>query len=310
LSTTLTLKLELAAPADYDVMVDIQNRSAKHLGDSLSFIKSDLVAMATWTRIGLRGIFVIRDENEIVGHLRLVRYLDATPAHIVAFVTVDPEFRDSGIAHWTYEQIVETARNENATALDTVVDSRDRLARVFLDRLGFESLVTIKTLEADPDFAPGQAPQTPIGYSLRSYRPGEDAALLTELYNKTFLDHVTTQQGTVEETRSIERTPAFDPELTVFLESDPGIAVGYARTTVRHEAKDAWIDILGVLPEYQGRGLGRFLLLRCMFMLAQTRPKAIRLTVEATNEKAFALYESEGFLTHRTRLRSRKSLVS
>ena len=205
---------------------------------------------------------------------------------------------------------MDTARKEGAKVLDTIIDSRDRHAREFLDRLGFESLVTIKTLEADPNFAPGQMPQTPAGYSLRPYRMGEDAPLLTDLINRTFHEHVSVHTGTVEDTLSIENTPAFDPNMTLFLENDKGTAVAYARNTVRSEAKDTWIDLLGVLPEYQGRGLGRFLLLRCMYMLAQTRPRAIRLTLEATNEKAYALYESEGFMTLRTRLRSRKSLGS
>lgn len=308
MSDTITLRLEPATESDYDAIVDIQRKSAQHLGDSISFVKSDLVAMAAWTRIGPGGMFVIRDEGLIVGHLRIIRYLDADPAHLVAIVTVDPEFRDAGVAHWTYEQVVDTARAEGATVIDTIVDSRDRHAREFLDSLGFESLVTIKTLEADPNFAPGQLPQTPSGFSLRTYRKGEDAPLLTDLYNRTFHEHVSVQPGTVEDTLSIENTPGFDPELTLFLENDQGRAVAYARTTLRSEAKDSWIDILGVLPEYQGRGLGRFLLLRCMYMLAQSRPKAIRLTLEATNEKACALYESEGFMPLRTRLRSRKTL--
>lgn len=306
---TLTLKLEHATPADYDAMVDIQKKSAQHLGDSISFVRSDLVSMAAWTRIGPKGLFVIRDEGQIVGHLRIVRLLDADPPHLVAIVTVDPEFRDAGVAHWTYEQVVETARAEGAAVIDTIIDSRDRHAREFLDRLGFKALVTIKTLEADPDFAPAQIPQPPMGFKLRTYQTGEDAPLLTDLFNRTFQEHVVVHPATVEETLSIENTPGFDPALTLFLENDKGCAIAYARTTLRSEAQDSWIDVLGVLPEYQGRGLGRFLLLRCMYMLAQSRPRAIRLSVEGANSRAFALYESEGFMTLRTRLRSRKPLT-
>jgi ribosomal protein S18 acetylase RimI-like enzyme len=119
---------------------------------------------------------------------------------------------------------------------------------------------------------------------------------------------VTFFPSTLEDTLSIEATPAFDPALTFLLENDQGEAMAYGRNTLRGEVRDGWIDVLGVLPEYQGRGLGRFILLHCMYVLAQARPKTIRLSVEATNDKARALYDSEGFMEVRTRLRYRKPL--
>jgi mycothiol synthase len=188
------------------------------------------------------------------------------------------------------------------------VDSRDREAREFLARRDFKELVSIWTLEADPDFAPGEAPLAPMGFRLRPYVTGQDAALAAQLFNRVFEQHAGFAPVSVAEMRDIENHPAFAARLSFFLESDAGEPVACARNTVRGDRGDAWIDVLGVVPEFQGRGLGRFILLQCLYVLAQSRPKAIRLNVEGANERARALYESEGFMELWTRIRYRKLL--
>jgi mycothiol synthase len=310
MSKTLTLKFESALEAHYDRLVEIQKRSAEKLGDPISFERSDLVAMRAWPRIGASGLQVIRDEGEIVGFLRYLGFLDAVPPCILAMITVDPQHRSEGIADWAYPQILTRAQKDGAHVLDTMADSRDRDARAFLERRGFEHIVSLWTMEADTDFAPQEAPPVPRGFRLRTYRSGEDASLLTELINHTFNRHVTFVSTSADEMRSIESTPGFDPALTLILETEAGEAVAYARNTVRREARDGWIDLLGVRPEYQGRGLGRFMLLESMFVLAQLRPRIIRLSLEGTNDRARALYDSEGFMQIRTRVRYRRDLTA
>jgi mycothiol synthase len=305
---TLTLRLDPASDADFDRLLEIQRESARRIGDAVGLTRADLVAMTSWSRIGPDGLQVIRDEGTTVGFLRYGRFLDARPPHVLAIITIDPEFRGADIADWVYAQVLERARADGAEVLDTAIDRRDQEAKAFLVRLGFEPVVSVWTMEADPNFAPAEPPQVPAGFALRTYRKGEDSELLTDLFNRTFDRHVTFFPSTVEDTRSIEATPAFDPALTLLLETDRGEPVAYGRNTLRGDVRDGWIDVLGVVPEYQGRGLGRFMLLQCMYVLAQARPKTIRLSLEATNETARALYDSEGFMEVRTRLRYRKPL--
>lgn len=306
---TLSLKLAPIAEIDYDRIVEIGRNSATALGDRWSFTKTDVVAMLAWTRLGRDGFFCVRDEGTIVGMVRYLRFLDASPRQILAQITVDPDFRRDGIGRWVYEQVWERAKADGAEILDSMADGRDKDSIGFLSRRGFEKLIQIWTMQADPDFAPQEAPAVPRGYRLRDYRLGEDTALLTDLYNRTFDRHVSFFTSTVEDTRSIENTPMFDSKLTVFLETEQGQVVAYARNSVREEVRDAWVDVLGVLPEYQGKGLGRFMLLHSLYLLAQSRPKAIRLIVEGSNDRARALYDSEGFMEVCTRIRFRKTLA-
>lgn len=56
----------------------------------------------------------------------------------------------------------------------------------------------------------------------------------------------------------------------------------------------SWIATIGVMPEFQRRGIARALLRSCESHLKTTR---VRLTVRASNQKAIALYEAEGYTT-------------
>ena len=306
---TLSLKLAPVSEQDLDRLVEIGRASAERIGDTVSFTRPDLLAMLAWSRLGPEGLLLIRDEGVVIGMVRYLRFLDATTPAVVGYVTVDPEFRRDGVGDWAYRQLLERAQADGAHALDSVADSQDKESIGFLNRRGFEKLISIWTLEADPDFAPAEAPRAPEGYRLRNYRPGEDAGVITDIHNHAFAEHVTFIHASVAEMQSLEATPHFNPELTLILETADGTPVGFARNIIRGEVRDAWVDILGVVPEYQGRGLGRFLLLAAMYRVAQARPKSIRLSLEAINERARALYDSEGFMELRTRIRYRKKLA-
>jgi mycothiol synthase len=305
---TLSLKLVRADEEHFDRLLAIQDRSDQLEKNPIGLSRSDLIAMQSWKRMGPDGLLSLYHEKEIVGMMRYMRYLDAPVPAVAAIVTVDPDHRDEGIADWAYAHIVARAKGDGATCLDTIVDHGDRDVREFLKRRGFHELVSLWTLEADPNFAPGEKPRLPQGYKLRTYEPGKDAALVSLLHNRIFGQHKSFAPTTTADMESIENTPSFDPELTFFLESDAGEAVGYGRNAVRGDKKEAWIDMVGVVPEHQGKGFGRYLLLQCMYDLAQVRPRCIRLAVEGTNERARALYDSEGFMGIRTRIRYRKAL--
>jgi mycothiol synthase len=303
-----TLKLEPVRPEQLDGLAELHARSARTLGDPLELSRQDLETLLTWERIGPSGVLSVMDDERIVGLLRYGRFLDAREPTVLAIVTVEPEFRDAGVADWVYEQVRSRARADGAVYLDTVIDSRDRDAREFVTNRGFKELVSIWTLEADPDFAPGEAPRPRVGFRVRPYVVGQDAPLVAGLINKVFAQHASFAPVSATEMTSLESHPAFSAALTFFLEADTGDTVAFARNTLRGDHKDAWIDMLGVAPDHQGRGLGRFTLLQCMYVLARHRPRAIRLNVEGTNERARALYDSEGFMELRTRIRFRRSL--
>lgn len=72
-----------------------------------------------------------------------------------------------------------------------------------------------------------------------------------------------------------------DGQMVGFIAGDPHPAQGFS-----------WIATLGVLPEYQHKGIGRALLRACE---AQLKTPRVRLSVRASNDGAIRLYEQEGY---------------
>jgi len=69
--------------------------------------------------------------------------------------------------------------------------------------------------------------------------------------------------------------------------------VGFIAGDPRPSENLAWIASVGVLPEYQRRGIGRLLLRACEERMPQAR---VRLCVRLSNEPAIRLYRQEGYL--------------
>ncbi|HEY4722890.1 MAG TPA: GNAT family acetyltransferase [Anaerolineae bacterium] len=64
---------------------------------------------------------------------------------------------------------------------------------------------------------------------------------------------------------------------------------------VGYEGHRGWINYLGVLPGYQGQGLGRELMARAEAMLVERGCAKINLQIRATNTRVIQFYEGIGF---------------
>ena len=83
------------------------------------------------------------------------------------------------------------------------------------------------------------------------------------------------------------------PEVVRLKAVEDGLMVGFIAGDPRPSDQMAWIATVGVLPEYQQRGIGRALLQECEKRLTEPR---IRLCVRVSNEPAIHLYQQEGYL--------------
>ena len=83
------------------------------------------------------------------------------------------------------------------------------------------------------------------------------------------------------------------PEVVRLKAVEEGQMIGFIAGDPRPSEHLAWIATVGVLPEYQRRGIGRALLRECEKRLTQPR---IRLCVRVSNQPAILLYQEEGYL--------------
>lgn len=82
------------------------------------------------------------------------------------------------------------------------------------------------------------------------------------------------------------------PDVVRLKAVEDGQMVGFIAGDPRPSQGFSWIATIGVLPEYQGNGIGRALLQACESRLSTPR---LRLSVRISNTAAIRLYEQEGY---------------
>jgi ribosomal protein S18 acetylase RimI-like enzyme len=97
--------------------------------------------------------------------------------------------------------------------------------------------------------------------------------------------------------------PSFDPSLWFIAEAEGEVAGIILSRAPENEPGVGWVRILGVLPEYRQRGLGRALLQHTFDEFARRGFTAVGLGVDAENPTgAVRVYERAGMHIERTSL--------
>ena len=131
------------------------------------------------------------------------------------------------------------------------------------------------------------APDWPTGLQLSEYRP-ELGAAVHRLMEFGYLDGGGRVAALDMWQRQFESDPEYDPVLC-FIALDVGEVVGVCQCWT-----SAYIKNLVVHPRFQGRGLGRALLLQAFKVFQQRREGFVDLKVREDNLRARRLYESVG----------------
>jgi mycothiol synthase len=125
---------------------------------------------------------------------------------------------------------------------------------------------------------------------------------LVDLLNAAFADHPSPLSWSLAEIQYAHGRPDFDPSTTMLVSPTdrPADPVAFGRIAlVPPEAGEfapvGEIRLIGVLPQWRGRGLGRELLRWGVAELRGRGAGRIQLGVEAENELALGLYRRTGF---------------
>jgi mycothiol synthase len=145
------------------------------------------------------------------------------------------------------------------------------------------------------------APAFPADVVVRPIRPGADDRAFVSLINRVFDDHPSPLSWPLDYISEVHARSDFDASgvLLVALAADPEQLIGCCRTLELpgdEGRRRGEIGIVGLLPEWRGRGLGRQLLRWGVGYLRSVGLTEIELSVEARNERALELYRQEGFV--------------
>lgn len=145
----------------------------------------------------------------------------------------------------------------------------------------------------------------PAGFAARAFVPGRDEQAWLEVNAAAFAHHPEQGRLTVDDLLEREAQPWFDPQGLILVETveSPKQVVAFHWTKVdptQHSSTDPTqgvgeVYVVGVLPAYQGRGLGRPVTALGLAHLAGLGLTEVVLYVDADNAAAMRTYTGLGF---------------
>jgi mycothiol synthase len=234
------------------------------------------------------GTVVALEDGEVVGYC--VPRLDD--------LTVHPDHRRRGHGQRLVTAARQLVRDRGQDDLILYGSLEHPAAAAFIDALGFRYHSSLWQFELARS-VPVPVAAFPADVVTRTYR-SDDLDTVVDVMNAAFADHpspLTFDRATVAHINSL---PDFEPEgiLLVFPEDQRETLIAWARTL--HETREngehrGFVNTIGVLPAWRGRGLGRELLRWSIARLRAVGAETIELSVEAANERALGLYRRTGF---------------
>jgi len=195
---------------------------------------------------------------------------------------VKPNSRREGHFTRLFDEVMSTVSKLGFTKILMNAPASSEAAKAFLQMKGAIYSFT----EHQMQWQPVELPEA-TGFTLR---PAEDRdrELRVQLDIKAF-------GLTREDSLATEGRITAEPDTDLWMIEVEGEPVGKVR--VKREEGQAWIYGFAILPEHQGKGIGRNVLRRVVKDQSEGG-YSVHLEVEATNAHALRLYESVGFKVH------------
>ena len=204
---------------------------------------------------------------------------------------VHPSHRGRGVGTWLASWNEERIRPLAENGIRTDVIDRDEAAAQLLRSRGYTPVRSFFTMCRA--LTPGEDPGAePPGVAIRPFRDVEEDRILYELEEGSFADHWGYERASFESWNEALKGEDWDPSLVWIAEVD-GTPAGFNVSFLFEEC--GFVGILGVIPEFRGRGIATALLHRAFAEFAHRGRREAKLGVDALNTTgAVALYEKAG----------------
>jgi len=242
------------------------------------------------------NLFIVEQAGEMVG------CADVRPEFNIGRVVLrwllHPKHRRRGAVAKLVDRAIGRTKELGIMTIHANITQGSRVAKQVLTKMGFTFIRRFLELKLDLSGV-HFVENSEISLRWRPLQPNEVESL-TQLQNRSFVGAWGYNANTVEEIIYRIRLPNCSPE-DVILAFDSDKPIGYCWTRITFWKNKApgegrgRIYMLGMDPDYRGRGLGRELLLVGLSYLKSKGLQVVELTVDTENKVACALYKSVGF---------------
>ena len=282
-------------PADFDNYVGLVIESEK-LEPTGRFISSEIISerLHRPNYSPEHDLFIVETAGNIVGYMEI--FPELTIGRVVVNCLVHPDHRRRGLATKLLGYAAHRANELGAKAACANVSEDDEVAKKVLSKLGFKRVRRYLELRLDITEVQGQE-IAQAALSCRHLQHWEEDKL-TQIQNRSFAGTWGYNPNTVKEIVYRTNLSNSSPEDVILVYEEDKI-IGYCWTKVNYKAttktRRGQIFMLGVGPDYRGRGIGKQVLLAGLSHLKSKGLQEVELTVDSGNPAARSLYRSVGF---------------
>ena len=241
-----------------------------------------------------QDLFVVETAANIIG------YLDVAPelsiGRVILNCFIHPDHRRRGLATKLLGYATHRAQELGVKVAHVNIAQDNVAAKSVLSKLGFRFVRRFLQLRLDLAKVRWQDVNQ-AAWQCRNLQRGEEDKL-TQVQNRFFAGSWGYNPNTVEEIIYYTNLTNCSPE-DVILACDGDEIVGYCWTRITYETateeRKGQIFMLGVDPDYRGRGIGKGILSAGLSYLKSKGLQVAELTVDSRNQAACALYRSVGF---------------
>ncbi len=250
-----------------------------------------------WTEPGFemeRDSWVVMAGDELVGYAAVVRH--HPPNIYTAYGGVRPSHWSRGIGTFLFEAVEQLAVHKagGPARVRQWIDAKDKPAIAILGGRGYEFVRRFWRMDLDLG-AELSEPEEIEGVRIRLFEQGRDERLAHEVHEEAFAQHWGYRPRTYEQAVNRWEAEWFRADLSLVAEAD-GRMVAFCINGIRFD--EGYVEDIGVLDGYRGRGIGEALLRESFKIFKDLGLSKASLNVDSDNSTgAMRLYERVGMHT-------------